>query len=170
MLRGKRAKRSTTPGRRRPRDEPDENDAGVELDEICARLNRIIDRSNRIDLQLSEIERVKGTSKLQSPTRITPTKYSPVRSINQMNSLPEAPLSLIDQDPLQGTPTKSSPQRINQSSTLQIGSPKVQRPNPPPKKEITLEMVYEELVALRQEVAAIAATQQEMKRELLSRR
>lgn len=79
-------------------------------------------------------------------------------------------LSLIDQDPLQGTPTKSSPQRINQSSTLQIGSPKVQRPNLPPKKEITLEMVYEELVALRQEVAAIAATQQEMKRELLSRR
>ena len=158
-----RRKRATTPGRRRPRDESDENDAGVDLDEICARLNRIIDRSNRIDLQLSEIERVKGTSKLQSPTRKTPTKYSPVRSINQMNSLPEAPLSLIDQDPLQDT--KSSPQR---PSTL--SSPKVPRPNPPARKEVTLEMVYEELVALRQEVAAIAATQQEMKRELLSRR
>ena len=151
-----------------------EEDSGVELDEICTRLNRIIERSNRIDLQLSEIERSRKTPKLQSPVRrTTPGRYTPPKSINQSSAFPEAPLSLIDQDPRRATPTQSSPPPSASKQTTTITEtppPRITRPIPEPPQEVTLAMVYEELVALRREVAAIAATQQEMKRELLARR
>ena len=153
-------KRRTLGSRRVVRQQsPTEDEDTVELAEICTRLNRIIERSNRLDQQLSEIEKKKknmsNVTEIETTLKQTPQKISPIRTSERSSSVRKTktiPAVSASASRVEREPSRTRTRPVMKSATR--------------RKDITLEVIYDEIVALRKEVAAIAATQEEMKRQM----
>lgn len=133
----------------------DEDDL-VDLEEIAARLDRILDRSRQIDFQLSAIER-----KRKWPKR-TPEPQSPppLTQKTQTNETSKAPQRKVAPKRPRKTFKQATKPKTNPKPSIK---PRKKTPKSSQKKDITLSLIYNELQSLKQEIRGIAQNQLEMK-------
>jgi hypothetical protein len=118
----------------------------VELESICARLNKIIEHSDRIDRRLAEIEQKEG-------------KNVPKHTV--IDSKP----SVIPSE----RPRRKIPPRQAAWSVLERAPPAPQpkpKPAPASSKLITIADLYELILDLKEEVGRMSASQREIKEEV----
>jgi hypothetical protein len=122
----------------------------VQLEEICSRLNKIIERSNGIDRRLSQIEE-KGKKGHQERAR---TEVSSSRPSRRPPSAPPADVpsrSLVLEELSQ----------THESNTFS------EVPRPAPRaKTLTLSDLYGLILDLKEEVSQVVETQREIKLEI----
>ena len=133
----------------------DEDDL-VDLEEIAARLDRILDRSRQIDFQLSAIERKRKwhnrTPEPQSPP--------PLTQKTQTNEISKAPQRKVAPKRPRKTFKQATKSKTNPKPSIK---PRKKTPKSSQKKDITLSLIYNELQSLKQEIRGIAQNQLEMK-------
>jgi hypothetical protein len=132
------------------------SDDEAQLEEICARLNSIIERSNGIDKRLSQIERrgkkgkvenlnLTGSSKNQRVTLVQPPSTSKFTATE----------SLVLEDPSF---------KDDSGTLLEVSSPPTRSPRK--SKDVTLRNVYDLVLGLREEVARISQMQEHLNAEI----
>ena len=144
----------------------DEEEEMLDLDEIAARLDRILERANRVDFQLAAFERKKqrgwNDTEIQPSMTISPVKTAQKKTVKSSPAAASkpAPKSTQKAAPKQKVATKAKAKPKPKPRKRVVG--------PQQKKNVTLSLIYDELLSLRKEVDSIAHTQAEMK--LLLRR
>ena len=143
----------------------DEEEEMLDLDEIAARLDRILERANRVDFQLAAFERRKQRG--WNDTEIQPSMtISPVKSV-QKKAVKSSPAPAASK-PVSKSAQKAAPKQKAAGKAKPKPKTRKRAVGPQQKKNVTLSLIYDELLSLRKEVDSIAHTQAEMK--LLLRR